>query len=65
VLAAVTAVDHVGASFAAYWGRSTDEVVARMQQRTGSYDKSLQTFSRKWGVLGGARPTIARFLQQK
>lgn len=62
VLVAVTAAERVAATLARYRGFNGQAPVARMQARTRSSDEAMVTFGRAYGVLAGARPTIARFL---
>ncbi|MCY1141432.1 hypothetical protein OWR29_25835 [Actinoplanes sp. Pm04-4] len=49
VLAAVTAAHRAGAGFAAYRGFRGDPRVGALAERRNSADKTLATFSRKWG----------------
>jgi hypothetical protein len=63
VLAAVTAAHRAGAGFASYRGFPGDPRVGALDERTSRVDKALATFSKKWGVLDGHRPTIERLLQ--
>ncbi|MEV4343521.1 hypothetical protein AB0J83_03445 [Actinoplanes sp. NPDC049596] len=63
VLAAVAAASRVGGGFAAYRGFPDDRRVVALAGRVNQVDRAMQTFGRKWGVLDGRQPTIARFLQ--
>jgi len=62
VLAAVAAASKVGAGFAAYRGFAGDPLVGRLDGRVTLVDQVMREFGRRWGVLAGRTPTIARFL---
>jgi hypothetical protein len=64
VLPALAAAACAGRTVAQYRGAIDAPGMTGLRRRQQEFDEEMQRFGRAHGVLAGARPTIARFLEK-